>query len=523
MQAVLDRIAARKAEIDRHPLYTWMAGDEVPLQDRFVFAPLFAGFILGFSDMNRWHMRYPDPATPYEEAINRHTEEDETHSALFLEDWAELGFDDQLGWGVVDTMTWYYSSPETEVFRRYAMRIVQMCVQNPDPLVRFAVMESIEACGHVFFGHTAPLAEELSRRTGAALRYFGPYHLAKETGALIDAEDLFENAHLTDAQRGLACALVDEVFDMFAVKNDHLLAYARQLTAGAPPPRPAALRARSVDATPVPADVAPLHAVQGPSTTAPAVDQPAIAARLTERRYQLRGHPFLAWLASEHDDPAAVLRRYVPLWIPDIMGYADLMTYALTYAQPRSAPERALNRHARLLASHHELFVADAAALELDAHLRWSAGRTLEFLGRGDSTDLQRRSMATFLAIAFGHDSPVVRYWLLEALQASGEAFFHHTAALARATEQRNGVALHYLADRHRLSHPPLAPDPDADAVEFARLPVTAGERRAALTAIDAVFDALGAQFDQSLLRAGEQLHGPPAGRASVAAGIVRR
>ena len=156
MQEVLAAIARRRVEIDRHPLYRWMESDAVPLEQRFVFAPLFANFILGFRDMNRWFMRYPEPATVYEEAINRHTEEDETHSALFLEDWAELGLDDRLGWGVEDTMAWFYAAPETEVFRRYAQRILQMCVETPDPLVRFGFMEAIETCGHVFFGHTAP-------------------------------------------------------------------------------------------------------------------------------------------------------------------------------------------------------------------------------------------------------------------------------------------------------------------------------------------------------------------------------
>ena len=64
------------------------------------------------------------------------------------------------------------------------------------------------------------------------------------------------------------------------------------------------------------------------------------------------------------------------------MGYADLMTYALAYPQPRDAAERALNRHAARLACHHRLFLADAAALDLDGALGWSAGETLHFLGR---------------------------------------------------------------------------------------------------------------------------------------------
>ena len=115
MQAVLSAIARGRAAIDAHPLYAWMADPGVPLGRRFVFAPLFANFILGFSDLNRWFLRYPEPRDGYEAAINAHTEEDETHSALFLEDWRELGFDAQLGWGVEDTMAWYYTAPETEV------------------------------------------------------------------------------------------------------------------------------------------------------------------------------------------------------------------------------------------------------------------------------------------------------------------------------------------------------------------------------------------------------------------------
>ena len=53
MQAVLSAIARGRAAIDAHPLYAWMADPGVPLGRRFVFAPLFANFILGFSDLNR--------------------------------------------------------------------------------------------------------------------------------------------------------------------------------------------------------------------------------------------------------------------------------------------------------------------------------------------------------------------------------------------------------------------------------------------------------------------------------------
>ncbi|MBW0135299.1 hypothetical protein [Pseudonocardia abyssalis] len=491
MRQVLAAIADRRAGIDAHPLYRWMGGDDAPLEERFVFAPLFANFILGFRDMNRWFMRYPQPRDAYEEAINRHTEEDETHSALFLEDWAELGLDEHLGWGVEDTVAWYYAAPETEVFRRYAMRIQQMCVETTDPLVRYGFMEAIETCGHVFFGHTAPLAAELAARTGAALRYFGPYHLDRETGGLIDAEDLFETAVLTDRQRVESLRLVHEVFDMFTDKNDHLLAYAERVTTSRTVPSPAAdLRRR---ATTVAAVLPP------PPDAPPSPAHRPVAERLAERMDGLRGHPFPAWISGGGGSAADRLAAFLPLWIPDIMGYADLMTYALTYPDPATPPERALNRRVRLLASHHGLFAHDAAALDLDGRLALTAGETLRLLGYAPRTDLQRRSTAAFVTAAYRHRSPVVRYWLVEALQGSGEAFFHHGGLLAGELEARDGVRLDYLADRHRLAHPRLPPDPEADAVVFTRLPLTPGERDSAIRVVDTVFDRLQEQFDQSL------------------------
>lgn len=497
MRQVLAAIADRRAEIDAHPLYRWMGGDDAPLEERFVFAPLFANFILGFRDMNRWFMRYPDPRDAFEEAINRHTEEDETHSELFLEDWAELGLDEHLGWGVEDTVAWYYAAPETEVFRRYAMRIQQMCVDTPDPLVRFGFMEAIETCGHVFFGHTAPLAAELAARTGAALRYFGPYHLDREIGGLIDADDLFESVELTDAQRAESLRLVHEVFDMFTDKNDHLLAYARRVTTSRTVPSPAAdLRRR---ATTVP--LLPFGAVPAPRRPEPepSGDHGPVARRLAERMDAVREHPFPEWISGGGGAPADRLAAFLPLWIPDIMGYADLMTYAVAYPDATTPPERAINRRVRLLASHHRLFAHDAAALGLDARLTLTAGETLRLLGYAPRTDLQRRSFAAFVTAAYGHRSPVVRYWLVEALQGSGDAFFHHGGLLAGELEAREGIRLDYLADRHPLVHPELPPDPEADAVVFTRLPITAGERDSALRVVDTVFDRIHEQFDQSL------------------------
>ncbi|MHA6785700.1 hypothetical protein ACVGOW_32580 [Pseudonocardia saturnea] len=105
--------------------------------------------------------------------------------------------------------------------------------------------------------------------------------------ALIDADGLFDGAVLAPGQRAESLRLVHQVFDMLTVKNDHLLAYARRVTAGGAVPRPAsALR------------MLPTAAPTAPPTTAapPCPDQRPVADRLRARVEELAAHPFPAWI-----------------------------------------------------------------------------------------------------------------------------------------------------------------------------------------------------------------------------------
>ena len=58
-----------------------------------LFAPIMVNFVMNFRDINRWFLRFPKPANEFEKIINGNTQEDETHSRLFLEDWEKLKLD----------------------------------------------------------------------------------------------------------------------------------------------------------------------------------------------------------------------------------------------------------------------------------------------------------------------------------------------------------------------------------------------------------------------------------------------
>lgn len=495
MKRIIDHIERKKAEVAEHPFYRWLAGDRAPLDRRLDFAPVFVTFIMAFSDMNRWFMRYPAPSDELRRAINKHTFEDATHSRLFLEDWRKLGLDARTGWSAGDTIAWYYVARETEIFRDYGMEIMKMCTLHEDPLVRFSFMDAIEACGHVFFAATSEVATALTGRTGEDYRYFGTYHLRRETGHLLAGWRSFEEAVLTPAQLAEARSLVDRVFAMFLVENDQLLRYAERVTASpSEPPRPARPQAGALDSERATIAIAP----RDPAPVAPS--QAPVLEALEARKRKAAGHPLFAWMqGGDAREAPQKLRRLAAFWLPDIMGYRDLATYALTYPRPEGAAERAINRWAAGLASHYRLFLRDWAELDMDRVLGWTASETLDFYCVSDCTEVQRRSMSSFVKLAFGHPEPRLRFWLIEALEASGEAFFRGTRALARRVEAEGSLRLDYLGDRHALSHPRLEPDEEADAVAFLSEELRPGDREIAAHIIDTVFDCLEAQLSVCL------------------------
>jgi hypothetical protein len=112
---------------------------------------------------------------------------------------------------------------------------------------------------------------------------------------------------------------------------------------------------------------------------------------------------------------------------------------------------------------------------------------------------MPRRNMASFVKLAYAYPDPVLRFWLMTALESSGEAFFHNTRMLAERVEKETGKRLDYLGDRHSLSHPALEPDEEADRVLFRSEALTAEGRDIAIGMVETVFDAITEQYSLSL------------------------
>jgi hypothetical protein len=489
MQSIMNLVGERKKDLSEHPFYTWVESDNVSLEDKLTFAPIMVNFVMNFRDINRWFLRFPNGgANEFEKIINGNTFEDETHSRLYLEDWQKLNLDQRLDWRASDMLWWMFLADDTEPFRRFGMKFSRMSVADGgDAFVRFAHSEAGEACGNDFFEVLAPAAARVEAKTNIRYRYFGHHHLDREKGHVIKSEGVFENQVLTDAQRNKSLLLANEMFDIFFEMHDVFLRYAETyVNRGLVPQRKDVSTDRRIAPPPIRPfinEMAPGHA--------------EVRRALDARKQKTAAHPFFAWLRDEQSvNPKEKLQRFIPLWAMDILGYRDLNHYVLRYDKPQTPEELIINRWVEALETHSPLFLNDWDALDMDSVLGWGARDTIKFLFLDAGTDVHRHNISKFIKLGFGHQNPVLRYWFMEALESSGDAFFQNTRALASKVEQETNVRLDYLGDRHNGAHAESKHEPVRISLPGE---LSAEDRDIALTMVDTVFNAVDEQLHVSL------------------------
>lgn len=485
MRAVTDRRDARQDKTRRHPFFAWLSSDSVPLEQRYYFAVAAVVFIMQFRDMSKWALPYAEPANEYEWLITRGTMEDRRHSRLFISDWRLLGLDDWLGWRASDMLWWMFVSPEQEVMRHAGMRFLSLAVADrANPFIRFGHTEAGEATGNVFLSTSSPVAAALSNITGHEYRYFGEYHLNRENGHVANVQDSpFETQVLDEETRAAALRACDEMFDVFDGVFDCWMNYVmRYVESGSKPVRPS-VAVTGAGMPPVPLDLGSLYSDHRNMRA---------ARKLDAWRTRIAAHPLYSWLRSGTTvAPRDLLCGLVPEWTMDILGYRDLARYALSYADPQTEAERQINAWAGELSTHSALFVQDWINLGLDQHLGFTASSTLEYFYLDPDLDVHRGHLIKFAKLGMRHTDPALRWWLIAALEATGETWFATTRFLAEKVERDTGIRLDYLAERH-------CADPKASHARPSLPPtlLRPGDEDTAVDLVDTVFGSMEANLN---------------------------
>jgi hypothetical protein len=230
---LFSRIRERQASFAKLPFFSFLRDATRTPQERLVFTPAAAPFIMAFGDFNK-HILYRETASdPLQQVINVHSKEDESHYQLYLRDLDTLGYDVPVRFA--DTLQFLWA-PERTHSRLTCYELAGMLAPLSLPL-RLIVIESIESAGAAAFVVFSQLAEEYTAGTGQQLMFFGHHHKELETGHTIGADDVEERLRsvmLNANELELGARLIDRVFVLFTSMMEELHRYALENQGGVP-------------------------------------------------------------------------------------------------------------------------------------------------------------------------------------------------------------------------------------------------------------------------------------------------
>lgn len=508
MKQVLPVIEYWRDRIENHPLHTWLvtAEENVRPEQKLWFALYFTNFIMYFRELNLYHISYREDRELDRQraAISEHADEDMTHSRMFMRDLRTLGWDEMLGWRPCELYHWLFLSEVNEQLRRRTTQITKLVIEAEDPLVRFAVVESIEACGNALFRHTNKLASEYTAATGKQLIYWGEFHLARESGHAVD-DDAFEDVELTEEQREAARRRAIRVFELIDEQNSDMLRLAQEtISQGGFEYR------RAVHAAPPKW----LPTIPGPEVfdfnfwpdTDAHPSQREIQRVWRQCRAALRDSEHMEFFTADTLEEAKAKLRFAVLYsATDTCGTPTVYKYMLPYPIPVNARQRAINRLSKRFGRRAAMLFVDWQSLELDECLGWPVSRTLEFIYLDRATDSHRDTRAIITHHIDVTLDPVLRYWTIATLKGLTETYATATGRLADWVAKETGLDLPYMTLRLRPDPVLLEEDPEAEDIQFWTLPVDEATARQGVALVTGIYEQILARLDAMVGSWGKQ------------------
>ena len=226
MKEILALIEAKKTVYSQSPFFNFMQDKSVHPRKRLAFVPCAAPFILGFTDLCKYALRQEPANSKIQSILNQHTYEDGEHWKWFIEDMANLGFNQQLKLNDALNFLWH---DETKMSRLITYELYKYIAAGT-AVEKLIILETIEGTADIFFSLTKKIADELQTLTHQEYKYFGGLHVAAEQDHEAHAEDVhqyIQNIELEEYNRQNSIALVEKVFALFTQWNQGLLTYAQ--------------------------------------------------------------------------------------------------------------------------------------------------------------------------------------------------------------------------------------------------------------------------------------------------------
>lgn len=176
MRNILLHINEHKKIFSKHVFFDYIRNINFPIDKKLSFLPEMAYFIMSFGDINRYVIPFTNPKDEFERAVNKHAEEDSNHWRWYLSDLEDMNFNQKTT--LIDSLKFLWST-QLSPSRKLVYELISLLANRPVK-IRLAIIEAIEATGHVTFSILKKITNDLP--DGKTLKFCGDVHLNHETG-----------------------------------------------------------------------------------------------------------------------------------------------------------------------------------------------------------------------------------------------------------------------------------------------------------------------------------------------------
>jgi hypothetical protein len=214
-------------------------------------------------------------------------------------------------------------------------------------------------------------------------------------------------------------------------------------------------------------------------------------------RAALRNSEHMKFFSADTLEEGKAKLRFAVLYsATDTCGTPTVYKYMLPYLIPVNARQRAINRLSKRFGRRAAMLFVDWQSLGLDEALDWSVSRTLDFIYLDKPTDPHRDTRAIITHHIDVTFDPVLRYWTIVTLKGLTETYATATGRLADWVAAETGLDLPYMTLRLRPDPPALEEDPEAEDIEFWRLPVSEETALHGVELVTGIYEQILARLD---------------------------
>jgi hypothetical protein len=211
MKLLLEYIEQKRKAFEDIDFFTqYFDSSNYTTEEKLMWITMKVFFTMCYCDINRFIFNvHNDNNDIMQDELNIHSQEEDFHWQWMLADIEQLGMNQARSFTDTVRLLW---SDEYSAARKVIYKVIALYAAAPQPHIRFAIVEALEATSVTWFKH----AQGFKDKHGKELQFFGNKHYSLESTHWIKSDKFSSKwVELTPEERKEAQKQIDIIFALF--------------------------------------------------------------------------------------------------------------------------------------------------------------------------------------------------------------------------------------------------------------------------------------------------------------------